>query len=300
MLSLLSSLPNEQDFAINVCTLMSNEAKHTLKIDKCPKLLEILLSHAGVFNHCKYLLIRVYYFVIFIMLSTMFFSDSTREMFSEFYSKIRKNSLHGFWKDCLVDKQEILDLSYEDYFAANSDKMENDGEVITSLKEFCLSRKGSTEDDDLIFAEETDLTNLNFLNLGRGLGTHDYIGQRILQITSILRNLSFNDENIPLLSNNRTFIRFLVMIANVRWGNLHHMGLDMLGNIATEVALSDPISDYLTRCLLSTISEGLESCDRGVIISSLEILSKLCQKPNNEDYIHRCMSQKVIMIKFSF
>uniref|UniRef100_A0A1B0CW05 ARID domain-containing protein n=1 Tax=Lutzomyia longipalpis TaxID=7200 RepID=A0A1B0CW05_LUTLO len=50
-LSLISPLPNEQDFAINVCTLMSNEGKHTLKIDRCPKLIDILLAHAGLFQH---------------------------------------------------------------------------------------------------------------------------------------------------------------------------------------------------------------------------------------------------------
>ena len=50
-LSLLSPLPNEQDFAINVCTLLSNEGKHTLKLTKCPRLLDLLLGHAGVFNH---------------------------------------------------------------------------------------------------------------------------------------------------------------------------------------------------------------------------------------------------------
>ena len=50
-LSLLSPLPNEQDFAINVCTLLSNEGRHTLKLGKCPRLLDLLLAHAGVFNH---------------------------------------------------------------------------------------------------------------------------------------------------------------------------------------------------------------------------------------------------------
>ena len=54
-LSLLSSLPNEQDFAINVCTLLSNEGRHTLKLGKCPRLLNTLLSHAGVFNHREYI-----------------------------------------------------------------------------------------------------------------------------------------------------------------------------------------------------------------------------------------------------
>lgn len=50
-LSLTSPLPNEQDFAINVCTLLSNEGRHTLKLEKCPRLLDLLLAHAGVFNH---------------------------------------------------------------------------------------------------------------------------------------------------------------------------------------------------------------------------------------------------------
>lgn len=53
IMSLMSPLPNEQDFAINVCTLMSNEGKHTLKIDTCPKLVEVLLGHAGVYAHCR-------------------------------------------------------------------------------------------------------------------------------------------------------------------------------------------------------------------------------------------------------
>lgn len=53
IMSLMSPLPNEQDFAINVCTLMANESKHTLKIENSPKLLEVLLGHAGIYSHCK-------------------------------------------------------------------------------------------------------------------------------------------------------------------------------------------------------------------------------------------------------
>jgi len=53
VLSLTSPMPNEQDFAINVCTLLSNEGRHTLKLAKCPRLLDLLLGHAGVFNHRK-------------------------------------------------------------------------------------------------------------------------------------------------------------------------------------------------------------------------------------------------------
>jgi AT-rich interactive domain-containing protein 2 len=53
-LSLLSPMPNEQDFAINVCTLLSNEGKHTLRLEKCPRLVDFLLAHAGVYSQSKY------------------------------------------------------------------------------------------------------------------------------------------------------------------------------------------------------------------------------------------------------
>lgn len=54
-LSLLSPLPNEQNFALNVCMLISNEPVATfVHLDKCPKLIDALLAHAGVYSHCKY------------------------------------------------------------------------------------------------------------------------------------------------------------------------------------------------------------------------------------------------------
>ncbi|KAJ6624823.1 AT-rich interactive domain-containing protein 2 [Pseudolycoriella hygida] len=273
IMSLMSPLPNEQDFAINVCTLMANESKHTLKIENSPKLLEVLLSHAGVYSHF-----------------------TLRVIFIEFYSKIRRHSLQAFWSDCLRDKPEILELSYEDYFQSPDEKLEN------GIPELPLNRKRNDQresfEDGLIDADDEEedgetTKSLDFLNLGRGLGTHDYIGQRVHQIASILRNLSFIEENFTTLVRNRSFIRFLVMTANIRWGNLHHIGLDILGNVAAEIELSDPSSDDLTRCLLSTVCDGLEGQDRGVVISCLEILYKLCQKDNNEDHLHRCLDKKI-------
>ncbi|XP_065129397.1 AT-rich interactive domain-containing protein 2 isoform X2 [Paramisgurnus dabryanus] len=50
VLSLLSGLPNEVDFAINVCTLLSNESKHAMQLEKEPKLITLLLAHTGVFD----------------------------------------------------------------------------------------------------------------------------------------------------------------------------------------------------------------------------------------------------------
>uniref|UniRef100_A0A182P129 ARID domain-containing protein n=1 Tax=Anopheles epiroticus TaxID=199890 RepID=A0A182P129_9DIPT len=271
ILSLLSPLPNEQDFAINVCTLMSNENKHTLKVDKCPRLVYVLLAHAGVFNHF-----------------------SLRDTFDEYYSNIRKNSLQRFWKECLFEKPQVLELSLEDCFA----KMGADpSALIASIYQEDdpddLEAKRDESDFEIMKGRLSTATLRNFLSLGTGLGTNDYIGQRVLQIASIFRNLSFNEENLHVLGHNRTFIRFLIMCANSRWNNLHHLGLDMLGNIANEIDINDPQADEVTRCLVSTLSEGLEGADRGVIISCLEVLSKIAQKESNEENLNRCLNQKL-------
>jgi hypothetical protein len=43
--------------------------------------------------------------------------------------------------------------------------------------------------------------------LGRSLGVEDLLGQRVLQVATILRNLSFEEENIPVLCKNQSFLR---------------------------------------------------------------------------------------------
>ncbi|XP_055606927.1 AT-rich interactive domain-containing protein 2 isoform X2 [Uranotaenia lowii] len=263
MMSLLSPLPNEQDFAINVCTLMSNESKHTLKVDKCPKLISILLGHAGVFSHF-----------------------TMRDIFQEYYANIRKNSLQRFWKNCLYQNLPVLELSYADCFQ----KFDRDPTELIKNVYGDGSRKDVDEEDVGKLDSET---LMDFLSLGTGLGTNDYIGQRVLQIASIFRNLSFNDENIAVLGSNRAFLRFLIMCANAQWNNLQHMGLDMLGNVASEVDIYDAQSDDVTRCLLSTVQEGLEGEDRGIIIGCLEVLSKIAQRETNEDNLNRYLNQKV-------
>lgn len=195
-------------------------------------------------------------------------------MFTEYYSNIRQHSLQKFWNESLAQKNHILELSFGDYLETIED----------------LPSKEMNAGDELGL-DNSMLSS--FLSLHRGLGTHDYIGQRVHQVTSILRNLTFVEDNSLLFARNETFIRFLVMCANIRWNNLHHMALDMMGNIATDIELADPITDNLSRCLLHTVIDGLESEDRGVIISCMEILYKLCRKLTNEDYIHKCFDKKL-------
>ena len=47
--ALLSGLPNEVDFAINVCTLLSNEGRHKLLLPHCPHLVDLFMAHVGIF-----------------------------------------------------------------------------------------------------------------------------------------------------------------------------------------------------------------------------------------------------------
>lgn len=211
--------------------------------------------------------------------------DTLRSIFLEFYAKIRRNSLQSFWTDLLRHRPNILELAYDDYVDLPADQ---DVETVAGLSPDNFEDGLNCQRASELF----DFDGLDFLNLRRGLGTHDYIGQRVHQIATILRNLSYNAENSATLVRNRTFVRFLVMCANIRWGNLHHMGLDMLGNLAGDLELCDPAADDLTRSLLSTVADGLEGPDRGVIITCLEVLHKLCRHEQNEEQLHKCLTRR--------
>ncbi|PSN46078.1 hypothetical protein C0J52_02288 [Blattella germanica] len=371
-LSLMSPLPNEQDFAINVCTLLSNEGKHTLKLDKYPRLIDFLLAHAGIFNH-----------------------SSTRELFEEVYGDIRRHSLKHFWLDALTDADvgELVDESLfptkkpkvkevicesagkagasgakDESVATNASKCSDkvagksagDGEVVEKMevdgpkaedapkaeetesppknedatKEGMVDSATSMEVDMDVFVDECatetaepkgeqfvegedgllcevvekskteagakekipldiDHSDFELFCLGRSFGTQDYIGQRVLQVATILRNLSFGEENVTMLARNVPFLRFLLLCAGSRWNCLHQLGLDMLGNIASEMLLEDPVGDRLAASLLSTVTRGLHSQDRLIVLSCLEVLNKLSQKDENEEIMLRCLDQRV-------
>ncbi|XP_002026330.2 AT-rich interactive domain-containing protein 2 isoform X1 [Drosophila persimilis] len=254
LLSLLSPLPNEQDFAINVCTLMANEVRHTLQLADCPKLLDVLLAHLGVY------------------------ADYTiRKLFQHSYAEVRRHSQHNFWRDLLYDKPQVLEL-YTDEQAW--------------LENGLISKEDKDEQENSSNARSELLAacdELDFLNLRRSNGTDERMGQRVLQIVQLVRALSFHQENQIPLGSNRTLWRYLVMGANVRWSNIHIQALETAGNLANQFELQDPTTDELSRNLLATLCEGIDSNDRAVIISCLEIIYKLCGKEGNSQYMNRCL-----------
>ncbi|XP_035708773.1 AT-rich interactive domain-containing protein 2 isoform X5 [Folsomia candida] len=91
VLSLQAPLPNEQDMAISVCTLLCNETKHVLRLSKCPTLLTSLLAHTGVYNDC-----------------------GMRELMEETYTKGRDMYLSKFWEEIYIEP-DVKSLLCETY-----------------------------------------------------------------------------------------------------------------------------------------------------------------------------------------
>ncbi|XP_043267604.1 AT-rich interactive domain-containing protein 2 isoform X7 [Venturia canescens] len=291
-LSLLSPLPNEQDFAINVCTLLSNEGKHTLRLDKYPRLVNILLAHAGVFD-----------------------SPGTRQLFIEVYSRVRNYSINSFWSDVL-DSQDVIDLTDERIFMKKptsnlntfsrrkilekekpnktTSNVSQDVEPVLMEVDVppmdCLRLEPtlSLEDDNPTDQNQNSIKfeedDKDLFCVGRTLGTQDPYGQRVLQIASILRNLSFTPENAAVLGRNRCFLRFVLLCTRARWSNLHQLGFDILGNIANEIILKEA-GERITDAVLSCVAKGVSSQDRFIVISCLEILNKVSQQDSNEEII---------------
>ncbi|EDO39168.1 predicted protein, partial [Nematostella vectensis] len=50
VLSLQCGLPNEVDFAINICMLLSNVSNSVFNLTKAPAVIDMLLAHVGVFG----------------------------------------------------------------------------------------------------------------------------------------------------------------------------------------------------------------------------------------------------------
>lgn len=136
-------------------------------------------------------------------------------------------------------------------------------------------------------------TDRELFCLGRTLGTQEYIGQRVLQVATILRNLSFIEENVPILVKNKTFVRFFLLCASSRWAHLRNLGLDMLCNVATDFLVKDLPNDRLATWLLRIVSLCLQSDDRSCCISSLEVLNKLSQNEANEEAMLRHLESNV-------
>ena len=72
------------------------------------------------------------------------------------------------------------------------------------------------------------------------------------------------------------------------------MGFDILSNIATQIGLQEAAAadSCVTDVMLSTLVTCLSSDDRFQVISSLDVLTKLCSLEINEDFISKMLTVK--------
>ena len=76
------------------------------------------------------------------------------------------------------------------------------------------------------------------------------------QVAEIVRNLSFEEENVPVLARNLTCVRFCLLCCSSKWSDLNQNGFDILSNIASEIALqaAGQGENCVTDVLLSTLT----------------------------------------------
>lgn len=135
---------------------------------------------------------------------------------------MRLHSPRHFWLDILINK-DLIELTNERHFptrrrlknATATDIRTEDAPsspphlrktVSTNEKQPTSSviNESETEQSAKMLFTESDS---ELFCTGRTYGTQDYFGQRVLQIATILRNLSFVEENAALLGQNLTFLR---------------------------------------------------------------------------------------------
>jgi hypothetical protein len=120
------------------------------------------------------------------------------------------------------------------------------------------------------------------ISLGLEFDPTDSTCFRILQVTSILRNLSFESFNIQVLGKSDILIKFMCICASSKHVRLVNDALDILSNIGNEIDLVTPDGIFCNVMILKVICDCLHSDDKNKVLHSLEIIAALCQNEKNE------------------
>lgn len=89
-MSLLSGLPNEQELALNVCTILSNEGNHMLHLEEAPKLVNLLIAQTGIWPK----------------------DDPTFEaMYLSTWKHLKGRNMRRFWRNALdLNNQQLMEI----------------------------------------------------------------------------------------------------------------------------------------------------------------------------------------------
>uniref|UniRef100_A0A1I8BTQ1 ARID domain-containing protein n=1 Tax=Meloidogyne hapla TaxID=6305 RepID=A0A1I8BTQ1_MELHA len=105
---------------------------------------------------------------------------------------------------------------------------------------------------------------------------------RVFSVLGILHNLSFEENNLLTMGENKALLRLLLICCKCRWQLLKRIACETLSNISKNINLIS-IEDPLTgSTFFKAIQNGLNSNDRFEILRFIEIIGGLCQTNLNE------------------
>ncbi|XP_047122990.1 uncharacterized protein LOC100198293 isoform X2 [Hydra vulgaris] len=236
MLSLLSGLENEVDFALNICTLLSNVSNSIFNLGKNCSILDLILAHSGFW--C---------------------TDNSfdKEMCTEWFSRSGKNFLK-FWNDSISDP--FLKKVYNELYNTEQDKVYDEHSFFSC---------GTSQEKSSEFA-------------------------RVLQISMILYNFSFEQINAMFLAQHSTAEKFLLFSSFSSYNNIQNNSLDTLDNISEYITLKAN-EDFFTQQILRIIHLFCTSKDRFRRIRAKSILAKLARSENAK-IIAENLSQEIYKI----
>ncbi|WKX94224.1 hypothetical protein Q1695_011467 [Nippostrongylus brasiliensis] len=236
MKSLLCGLPNEVDFAMNVCTLLSHPGPRLLRLSHAPNIVTLLVAHCGIF-------------------------DDEDEDISDLAATWHRNGgrdFTTFWASAGIPDDMLEKFAPQ----VLGQKADPDGDIFTGLvKEFDVK---------------------------------DPMSWRINQVSTIVRNLSFEPINRVTMARCWPLFRFLFLCASSKWAPLYTAAMDTLSNLACDIDLTwykmVHCSDH---ALLRIVKEGIFSNDKFKLIRSMEILTALSSFEGNESTICDFLDSKM-------
>nr|CDJ90703.1 AT-rich interaction region domain containing protein [Haemonchus contortus] len=241
--SLLSGLPNEVDFAMNVCTLLSHPGPRLLRLSHAPNIITLLVAHCGIFDD----------------------EDQDISDLAAVWHQNGGRDFTSFWASAGIP-QDLLEK-----FAPHvvGEKVDSDGDILTGLvKEFDV---------------------------------RDPMSWRINQVSTIVRNLSFEPINRVTMAQCWPLFRFLFLCATSKWAPLYTAAMDTLSNLACDIDLTwHKMVHCSDHALLRIVKEGIFSNDKFKLIRSMEILTALSTFEGNEsticDFLDRKMFEHIFNV----
>ncbi|RCN37196.1 ARID/BRIGHT DNA binding domain protein [Ancylostoma caninum] len=234
--SLLSGLPNEVDFAMNVCTLLSHPGPRLLRLSHAPNIITLLVAHCGIFDD----------------------EDKDLSDLAEAWHRNGGRDFTSFWASAGIP---------------------ND-----ILEKFAPQAVGKKVDPD------TDM----FTGLVKEFDVRDPMSWRINQVSTVVRNLSFEPINRVTMAQCWPLFRFLFLCASSKWAPLYTAAMDTLSNLACDIDLTwHKMVHCADHALLRIVREGIFSTDKFKLIRSMEILTALCSFEGNEATICDFLDRKI-------